>query len=286
MEIQCPSCNEDLIIDDESLGIVFECPSCSQKIEIGDEPSEELLSSRDEIQEEVGNDSIQTDVAKLGSTSIESTPETIEKKNDTPVKNPYIIPAVIIATAILVSVWILKQPSQLEKRILDIPQQNISIHDAAFNGNIDAVKKAIAGGENVNSKNDLTMRTTPLHSAALGGYKEIVELLIAEGADVNAKANNNITPIMLAAGSNHGETVKLLIANGSDIDTNDVNGMTALHAAAGLGHWEATQILVRKGAYLNPLNEKGLTPLDLAVLTNHPGIADLLRSNGGISGKN
>ena len=61
----------------------------------------------------------------------------------------------------------------------------ISIHEAAANGNIEAVKQHIAAGTDVNVKNEFGW--TPLYYAAWGGHKEIVELLIAKGADVNAK---------------------------------------------------------------------------------------------------
>ena len=61
---------------------------------------------------------------------------------------------------------------------------DISIHDAAESGNIEAVKQHIAAGTDVNAK-DKYGRTI-LHAAAVGSSKEVVELLIAKGADVNA----------------------------------------------------------------------------------------------------
>ena len=60
-----------------------------------------------------------------------------------------------------------------------------SIHEAAYNGNIQAVKQHLAAGTDVNAKNGFG--STPLHSATLNGHKEIAKLLIAKGADVNAK---------------------------------------------------------------------------------------------------
>ena len=62
---------------------------------------------------------------------------------------------------------------------------DISIHDAARIGRIDAVKQHLAAGTDVNAKND--WRWTALHRAALSGQTEVAELLIAKGADVNAK---------------------------------------------------------------------------------------------------
>ncbi|MDB4807876.1 ankyrin repeat domain-containing protein [Verrucomicrobia bacterium] len=63
---------------------------------------------------------------------------------------------------------------------------DISIHDAAFKGNIEAVKQHLAAGTDVNAKNDWS-EWTPLHRAAEYNHKEVAELLIAKGADVNAK---------------------------------------------------------------------------------------------------
>ena len=60
-----------------------------------------------------------------------------------------------------------------------------SIHRAAMNGNIEAVKQHLAAGTDVNAKD--VSKWTPLHYAAFYGHKVVAELLIAEGADVNAK---------------------------------------------------------------------------------------------------
>ena len=65
---------------------------------------------------------------------------------------------------------------------------DISIQDAAREGNIKAIKQHIAAGTDVNAKGD--GESTPLHWAAYGGHKETAELLIAEGADVNAGWRN------------------------------------------------------------------------------------------------
>jgi cytohesin len=76
---------------------------------------------------------------------------------------------------------------------------DISIHEAALKGNIEAVKQHLAGGADVNAKN--VDGWTPLHEAAFGGRKEIVELLISNGADVNAKGESGRTPLDLATQS-------------------------------------------------------------------------------------
>jgi ankyrin repeat protein len=72
---------------------------------------------------------------------------------------------------------------------------DISIHKAASTGNIEAVKKHLAAGTDVNAKDD-TGRT-PLYSAVEEGRKKMVELLIARGANVNAKSKYG-TPLAWA----------------------------------------------------------------------------------------
>ena len=67
---------------------------------------------------------------------------------------------------------------------------DISIHKAADDGNIEAIKQHIAAGTDVNSNDEWT----PLHAAA---NKETAELLIAKGADINAKDDTGGTPFVL-----------------------------------------------------------------------------------------
>ena len=69
---------------------------------------------------------------------------------------------------------------------------DISIGDAAFDGNIKAVQQHIAAGTDVNAKDE--KGATPLHGAAFTGRMEVVELLIENGADVNAKDEDGGTP--------------------------------------------------------------------------------------------
>jgi ankyrin repeat protein len=89
---------------------------------------------------------------------------------------------------------------------------DISIHDAAESGNIEAVKHHIAAGADVNAKGFKGM--TPLHYAAYKGRKEIAELLIANGADVNTKDEEERTPLDFAINKNHTEIADLLRKHG------------------------------------------------------------------------
>ena len=120
----------------------------------------------------------------------------------------------------------------------------ISIHEAARDGNIEAVKQHLADGADVNAKDDLD-GMTPLHFAVVSMHKEIAELLIRNGADVNAK---------------------------------DDLGLTSLYHAVIEEQKEIAELLIAKGADVNAKNNFGETPLTDAA---DPEIADLLRKHGG-----
>jgi ankyrin repeat protein len=132
---------------------------------------------------------------------------------------------------------------------------DISIHKAAKEGNIEAVKQHIAAGTDVNEKDDFFGRT-PLYDSAMRGQKEVAELLIANGADVKVKDIDGWTPLRKAAYYGHKEIVELLIANGADVNA-----------------------MINKGAMGGMYD--GRTPLDEAAGET----ADLLRKHGGKTGE-
>jgi len=136
------------------------------------------------------------------------------------------------------------------------PPPNISIHEAASDGNIEAVKQHLAAGTDVNAKDDLT-GLTPLFDAVSSGKKEVAALLIDKGADVNGKI---------------------------------AMGFTALHNAAGNGRYQIVELLIEKGADVNEKNDFGITPLDMAEVSagrdeetelDYKKVDDLLRKHGG-----
>jgi ankyrin repeat protein len=108
--------------------------------------------------------------------------------------------------------------------------KSISIHQAVFDGNIEAVKQHLDAGAEVDAKDDEFVATF-LHWAAAGGQNEIVELLINNGADVNAKDSLDGTPLHLAAREGHMETAELLIAEGADVNAKTADGGTPLDVA-------------------------------------------------------
>ena len=118
---------------------------------------------------------------------------------------------------------------------------DISIHDAATDGNIEAVKQHLSAGTDVNAE-DKCCGETPLHHATAFGRKEMSEQLIGAGADVNAQSTIGVTALYISAVKGHKEIAELLIAEGSDVNVMDNEGKTPLDCAED----EETADLLRK----------------------------------------
>ena len=112
-----------------------------------------------------------------------------------------------IAAVVLVGCGKSAQESSTEVKAPDI-----SIHEAAMKGNIEAVKQHLAAGTDVNVKDNIGL--TPLHMAAGDARKEVAELLIAKGAEVNVKNKYSKTPLDWAIEFKHTETANLLRKHG------------------------------------------------------------------------
>ena len=154
-----------------------------------------------------------------------------------------------------------------------------SIHEAAEDGNIEAVKQHIAAGTDVNAKDKYG--ESPLLFAATFGHKEIAELLIAEGADVNTKIDKTgMTPLHYAAFKGHREIAELLIANGADVNAKRGDFTTPLHFSTGGGHKEVAELLIAEGADVNAKDNIEWTPLHRAVLEGQKDVVELLIAAG------
>jgi ankyrin repeat protein len=155
----------------------------------------------------------------------------------------------------------------------------ISIHEAAWKGDIKSVKQHLTAGETVNATN--IWASTPLHYAVRAGHKETTVLLILKGADVNAKNNEKRNPLHRAAMDGHKEIAELLISEEADMNAKDQDGLAPLHYSARAVHKEIVELLINNGADVNVRSTANLTPLDLS----SGEVADLIRKQGGKTSK-
>ena len=221
-------------------------------------------------------------------------------------KNKLIIPALIISSAVIVGVWMLRQvpeapPQKPRKaRVVQVPE--ILIHDAAKEGRFGAVEQHIAAGTDVDLRDD--KGATALHYAL---NKRVAAPLIANGAQVDAKDYNGYTPLFGAASSNRPEVVDLLIREGADIKHKGFGGEealvhangestieilfkaglrhTSIHNAVRGGYLEAIKERITSGADINAKEKRkngkdGATPLRLACWFGRSEVVKLLLLSG------
>ena len=189
---------------------------------------------------------------------------------------------------------------------------DISIHQAAEDGNIEAVKQHLAAGTDVNAK-DKDNIFTPLDmaddkgtadllrkhggktaawldagesilAAASAGHVEAIKKHLAAGADVNAKDDIGSTSLHWAVYYNHKEIAELLIEKGAGMNEKNNTGATPLHFAIQKDDNEYAELLIEKGADMNARNNKGETPLDLEIYFGNSETFDLLRKHGAKTG--
>lgn len=107
-----------------------------------------------------------------------------------------------------------------------VPSQNI--HEAAFLGNIKALKQHIAAGTDLNEKDQYG--STPLTIAVTFGKQEVAKLLIDAGADLHATSADGSTPLHTAAFLCRIEIIKHLLDNGADRELTNQFGSTPLQS--------------------------------------------------------
>ncbi len=137
-----------------------------------------------------------------------------------------------------------------------------NLHDAAFNGDVERVRKLLEKGENPNTKDKYGW--TPLHIAASKGHVNVARLLLKHGANPNVQNEYGWTPLHIAAFWGHVDVTRLLLEHGANPNARDKGGWTPLHDAASKGHVHVVKLLLEYGADPTIKNRDGKTPLDLA----------------------
>ncbi|MDP6747726.1 MAG: CotH kinase family protein [Candidatus Poribacteria bacterium] len=150
----------------------------------------------------------------------------------------------------------------------DLKPKGDSIWSAAAEGNLNAVKKYLAKGIDINAKGG-SLKSSALLSATLYDQVKVVEFLIQNGADVNAKGEDGGTALHAAAFLGQYTVTKLLIQNGADVNARNNDGETVISGT--MADWETTKFIA------------GMLQLKLdreRVENGRDQIVELLRQNG------
>jgi ankyrin repeat protein len=153
----------------------------------------------------------------------------------------------------------------------------MSLFNAIRNRNVNATRKLLNNGVNVNQEDK--EGNTPLYRASEMGHTEAVKLLLSKGADVNKAKKDGDTPLTIASYEGHTEIVKLLLAKGADINKVDKDGETALYVASEGNRFDIVEMLRKAGANVNKADNRGRTPLYVASREgNVSSVRELLKS--------
>jgi len=150
---------------------------------------------------------------------------------------------------------------------------------AARAGDIDAVKKQLAAGADVNTPE--ADGTSALLWAAYQSSPELVQMLVKAGADVNAANSFGVTPLLQAARYGDAATMSVLLKAGADIKKAEREGETSLMAAARAGGVAAVKLLIDHGADVNARESlQDETALMWATAEGHLDVVDTLLKAG------
>ena len=155
----------------------------------------------------------------------------------------------------------------------DTKSPAVSIHEAAFMGNVKAIKQHLAASTNLDEKDEYG--STPLNIAATFGKVEIAKLLIEGGAGLGIRSNDGSTALHTAAFFCRTEIVKSLLKAGADRELKNNFGSTPL-ATAEIPFEQIKPVYDQISKDLGPLGLK----LDYKKLEEtRPLIAELLKNH-------
>ena len=162
-----------------------------------------------------------------------------------------------------------------EKTLAPTKPPAISLIDASATGDLDAVKKHIAAGTDVNQldPDEQGDKDSCLGVAAAFGHKDVAIALMDAGADIGYKNKNGSTPLHIASFFCYPEITKALVDKGADRKAIDNEGGTALDGV--LLPWsQAKGIYDLMNSIFTPLG----VPLDYdRIKSTRPEIVNILQ---------
>ena len=185
---------------------------------------------------------------------------------------------------------LLKSRASVKTAEATLPEGQTLVMLAARTGSVDAVKRLVAAGSDVNARETRTGTTATVWAAA-SNRAEVIRALAESGADLNVQSKVTNYPhtqngvllsgveegvsyvgqtvlprggwsaAMYAAREGASDAVRALAEAGANLDSTDPEGTSALIIAIINGHWATAAALIEKGADLNLADIKGMTPL-------------------------
>lgn len=125
------------------------------------------------------------------------------------------------------------------------------LHQAAYLGNLELLKKEVEHGGQINDI-DPTFTLTPLYCAAQAGHTACVEFLLNQGAKPNITTHHGLAPLHAAIQNHHYEIMNLLLEYGADCNLAKVLMFSPLFIAVKFQNETAFDQLIVHGAKDHP----------------------------------
>ncbi|MBN2533408.1 MAG: ankyrin repeat domain-containing protein [Spirochaetales bacterium] len=151
-----------------------------------------------------------------------------------------------------------------------------SLYEAIWEGNVDAVKKLVESGAEVNK---MVEGTTPLIIASRTGNLSIVRFLLSHKADVTITTRSGYSAFLPALYDNNTEIVKLFLNAGVNLKADCYKETYPLHVATDRQNLELIILFIQNGISVNQKNSSGRTPLMNAAGNGNMDIARYLIQN-------
>lgn len=176
-------------------------------------------------------------------------------------------------------------PAPKDSKTADL---NLDLLKAVADGNLDATKKAVSDGADVNAM-DGQHGMTALVWAVGKGHAEVVAFLLEKGANPNAAIPNGPPALQIAIDQNKPEIAQMLEKAGAVFAAQQEGPSPEglLFAAVSEGNEPLVKELLENGVNPNIANDNGITPLALAAFQGNANmVADLLAKGAEIDYKN
>jgi hypothetical protein len=129
----------------------------------------------------------------------------------------------------------------------------------------------------------LTSGCTTYHTAVAKGNVKAIDRLHAEGENVDAPDDSGITPLIHAINVNQKDSFLALLKAGADVNKCDIESLnTPLHSSIIQGNVFFVRVLLQNGADVLIRNKDGKSSLDLLQNSRNEEIKRLVKSNSKI----